>query len=205
MLHASPTSWLDPASPAACRRSHNLCANWSDSVTKAIFPEPTRFSTMSVTNFRACRMPSTNFSKPSQTPIHNIMKRTYTPAKPKKILIVDDDETVANTYRNKLQSERFKVDVATSGEEALQSLKKEPVDLVIIDFSLPGMNASEILKTIRSQVGSKALPIIVFTNFYLPGAVQAASEAGATRCAGSVGNAADYRRRCETGRDPIRL
>ena len=110
------------------------------------------------------------------------MKRTYTPAKPKKILIVDDDETVANTYRNKLQSERFKVDVATSGEEALQSLKKEPVDLVIIDFSLPGMNASEILKTIRSQVGSKALPIIVFTNFYLPGVVQAASEAGATRC-----------------------
>jgi len=111
------------------------------------------------------------------------MKRTYTPTKPKKILIVDDDESVASTYRNKLQSERFKVDVATSGEKALQSLKKEPVDLVILDFSLPGMNAAEILKTIRSQVGSKALPIIVFTNFYLPGAVQAASEAGATRCA----------------------
>jgi CheY-like chemotaxis protein len=110
------------------------------------------------------------------------MKRTYTPTKPKKILIVDDDESVASTYRNKLQSERFKVEVATSGEKALQSLKKEPVDLVILDFSLPGMNAAEILKTIRSQVGSKALPIIVFTNFYLPGAVQAASEAGATRC-----------------------
>jgi CheY-like chemotaxis protein len=110
------------------------------------------------------------------------MKRTYTPTKPKKILIVDDDAVVANIYQNKLQSERFKVEVASSGEEALQSLAKEPVDLVILDFSLPEMNGPEILKTIRSQFGAKALPIIVFTNFYLPGVVQDASEAGATRC-----------------------
>jgi CheY-like chemotaxis protein len=110
------------------------------------------------------------------------MKRTYTPAKPKKILIVDDDEIVASTYRNKLQSERFKVEVASSGQAALQSLAKEPVDLVILDFSLPGMNGAEILKTIRSRLGAKELPIIVFTNFYLPGVVQDASEAGATRC-----------------------
>jgi CheY-like chemotaxis protein len=110
------------------------------------------------------------------------MKRTYTPANPKKILIVDDDETVASTYRKKLQSERFKVEVASSGEKALLSLKKEPVDLIILDFSLPGMNGAEILKTIRSQFGPKPLPIIVFTNFYLPGVVQDASEAGATRC-----------------------
>jgi CheY-like chemotaxis protein len=110
------------------------------------------------------------------------MKRIYTPAKPKKILIVDDDETVASAYRDKLQSERFKVEVASSGERALQSLAKEPVDLVILDFSLPGMNGAEILKTIRSQFGATALPIIVFTNFYLPVVVRDASVVGATRC-----------------------
>jgi CheY-like chemotaxis protein len=110
------------------------------------------------------------------------MKRTYTPTKPKKILIVDDDETVANTYRNKLQSERFKVEIANSGEDALRSLRKEPVDLVILDFSLPGMNGAEILRTIRSPFDARALPIIAFTNFYLPGVVQDASKAGATRC-----------------------
>lgn len=110
------------------------------------------------------------------------MKRTYTPTKPKKILIVDEDAVVANIYQNKLQSERFKVEVASSGEEALQSLAKEPVDLVILDLSLPGMNGPEILKTIRSQFGAPALPVIVFANFYLPEVVQTALEAGATRC-----------------------
>ena len=110
------------------------------------------------------------------------MKRTYTPTKFKKILILDDDEVVTNSYQNKLQSERFKVGVATSGEEALQSLAKEPVDLLILDFSLPGMNGAEILKTIRSQFDAQALPVIAFTNFYLPEVVKAASEAGATQC-----------------------
>jgi CheY-like chemotaxis protein len=110
------------------------------------------------------------------------MKRHYTPTKPKKILIVDDDEVVANSYQNKLQSERFKVAVARSGEEALQSLAKEPVDLVILDFSLPGMNGAETLKTIRLKFDAQALPVIVFTNFYFPKVVKAASEAGATQC-----------------------
>jgi CheY-like chemotaxis protein len=110
------------------------------------------------------------------------MKRTYTPTKLKKILIVDDDEVVANIYQNKLQSERFQVGVARSGEEALQSLAKEPVDLMILDFSVPGMNGAEILKTIRSQFDAQALPVIVFVNFYLPEVVRAASEAGATQC-----------------------
>jgi len=110
------------------------------------------------------------------------MKRTYTPTKPKKILIVDDDEVVANIYRDTLQGERFKVAVARSGEEALQSIAKEPVDLMILDFSLPGMNGAEILKTIRSQFDARALPVIVFTNFYLPEVVRAAAEAGATQC-----------------------
>jgi CheY-like chemotaxis protein len=110
------------------------------------------------------------------------MKRTYTPTNPKKILIVDDDEVVANSYQNKLQSERFKVGLARSGEEALQSLAKEPVDLMILDFSLPGMNGATILKTIRSQFDAQVLPIIVFTNFYFPEVVKAASEAGATQC-----------------------
>jgi CheY-like chemotaxis protein len=110
------------------------------------------------------------------------MKRTYTPTKPKEILIVDDDEVVTNSYQDKLQSERFKVGVARSGEEALQSLAKEPVDLMILDFSLPGMNGAEILKAIRSQFDAQTLPIIVFTNFCLPEEGRAASEAGASRC-----------------------
>jgi len=110
------------------------------------------------------------------------MKKIYTPTKQKTILLVDDDAVVANIYRNKLQSERFKVEVANSGEAALQCLAKEPLDLVVLDFSVPGMDGAKILRTIRSQFGATELPVVVFVNFYLPEVVQAASEAGATQC-----------------------
>lgn len=109
------------------------------------------------------------------------MKKIYTPTKQKKILLVDDDALVAKIYQNILGSERFKVEIADSGEAALQCLAKEPVDLVILDFSVPGMDGTKILRTIRSQFSAE-LPVVVFANFYLPGVVQAASEAGATRC-----------------------
>lgn len=109
------------------------------------------------------------------------MKKIYTPTKQKKILLVDDDAAVANVYQNILRSERFKVELADSGEAALQCLAKEPVDLVILDFSVPGMDGTKILSTIRSQFSAE-LPVVVFANFYLPEVVQAASEAGATRC-----------------------
>jgi CheY-like chemotaxis protein len=110
------------------------------------------------------------------------MKTIYTPTKQKRILLVDDDAAVASVYQSRFQSEGFGVEVARSGEQALQTLAKAPVDLVILDFSVSGMNGAEVLKTIRSQFGADALPVIVFTNFYLPGMVQAASEAGATGC-----------------------
>jgi CheY-like chemotaxis protein len=110
------------------------------------------------------------------------MKRIYTPAKQKKILIVDDDQVVANVYQKKFESERYDVEVASNGEHALEKIKEALVDLVILDFSLPGMNGVEVLKAIRSRSGAEALPVIVFLNPYLIGQVQAAGEAGATKC-----------------------
>jgi CheY-like chemotaxis protein len=110
------------------------------------------------------------------------MKRTYTPTKPKKILIVDDDRVVVSAYQNKLESDRYTVEIASNGEQALRTLKILPVDLVILDFSIPGMNGEEVLNAIRSQSGTEALPVIVFTNAHLPALAQSALKAGATRC-----------------------
>ncbi len=110
------------------------------------------------------------------------MKTVYTPAQSKKILIVEDDAIVASAYRSKFESERYRVEVASTGEGALLLLKTEMFDLILLDFELPGTNGPKVLKTIRLQAGAKALPVIVFANSGLPGALQAASEAGATRC-----------------------
>ena len=110
------------------------------------------------------------------------MKRIYTPSRIKKILIVDDDQAVASIYQSKLQRERFAVDIANSGESALLKLEVAPVDLVILDLSLPGMDGEEILKSIRLLSVVDALPVIVFSNAYVPGLMQAAVKAGVSKC-----------------------
>src|SRR5450432_2772103 len=179
---ASPTSWLAPASLAVCRPSRIRCANWNNGAAKATSPRPALYWRKSVTNFQMSGVRSTNFSKASQPRLHDLMKRTYTPTKPKKILIVDDDRLVVSAYQSKLESDRYTVEVAVNGEEALRMLKALSVDLVILDFSIPGMNGVDVLNAIRSQPGTEALPVIVFTNAHLPALAQIASKAGATRC-----------------------
>ena len=95
------------------------------------------------------------------------MKKIYTPVKKKTILIVDDDQVVVHIYREKFQREGFKVEVADNGESTMERLKKDPVDLVILDLCLPGMDGVEVLKNIRSEFEMQALPVIVFSNAYL--------------------------------------
>jgi CheY-like chemotaxis protein len=111
------------------------------------------------------------------------MKRIYNPVQKKTILIVDDDQVVVHMYREKFQRQGFNVKVADNGDNVMQRLKKkEPVDLVILDLCLPGMNGVEVLKNIRSEFDVQALPVVVFSNSYLGKLERAALEAGATKC-----------------------
>lgn len=110
------------------------------------------------------------------------MKRIYTPAKNKTILIVDDDQVVIHTYQESFQSWGYKVKVADNGHSVMHTLRNEPVDLVILDLCMPGMDFVEVLENIRSEFGAQALPIIVISNAYLGNLGRAALEAGATKC-----------------------
>jgi CheY-like chemotaxis protein len=100
----------------------------------------------------------------------------------KRILIVDDDQVIANIYQNKFRMAGYEAEVAGDGESALEMLLKAPPDLVLLDLSLPGMNGVELLKRIRSRPETHALPVIVFSNCFLPSLMQAAWKAGTTRC-----------------------
>jgi CheY-like chemotaxis protein len=73
----------------------------------------------------------------------------------------------------------------------MQRLKNDPVDLLILDLCLPGMDGVEVLKNIRSEFDMQALPIIVFSNAYLGNSVRAALEAGATKCVTKVDSTPD--------------
>lgn len=66
-----------------------------------------------------------------------------------KVLVVDDEPQVAHALRRLLRREGFEVEVAFSGEEALEKLKTFPPDVVLSDFRMPGMNGSELLKHVK--------------------------------------------------------
>jgi DNA-binding response OmpR family regulator len=100
----------------------------------------------------------------------------------KKILIVEDDQIVANIYRNKFSVEGFQVEVALDGETGLETARAFRPDAVILDLMLPRMTGVELMKLIRAEIGLEKVPVIVFSNTYLTNMVQEAWKAGATKC-----------------------
>jgi DNA-binding response OmpR family regulator len=100
----------------------------------------------------------------------------------KKILIIEDDQIVANTYRNKFAVEGFTAEAAGTAEIGLELLKKFNPDALILDLILPKMSGLDLMKQLRSTPQYQKLPIIVFSNTYLSSLVQDAWKAGATKC-----------------------
>src|SRR3974390_2130573 len=100
----------------------------------------------------------------------------------KKILIIEDDQIVANIYRNKFAVEGFQVEIASDGATGLETLQSFRPDAVVLDLMLPGMTGVEVMKKVRALPEFQKLPIIVFSNTYLTNMVQEAWKAGATKC-----------------------
>ena len=99
-----------------------------------------------------------------------------------KILIVEDDQIVANIYRNKFSVEGFQVQIAPDGEAGLEMVRSFRPNTVILDLMLPKMTGVDLLKKLRSEAEFARLPVIVFSNTYLTNLVQEAWKAGATKC-----------------------
>jgi len=100
----------------------------------------------------------------------------------KKILIVEDNQVVANVYRNKLAVEGYQVEIAADGETGLKVMRTFKPDMIVLDLMLPKMSGVDVIKQIRSEDDFSKLPVIVFSNTYLTNLIQEAWKAGATKC-----------------------
>ena len=69
----------------------------------------------------------------------------------KKIMIVDDEEDVRLFLSDFLAEREFWVDTAGSGEEALEKLAKQSVDIILLDIMMPGMDGLECLDKIKQK------------------------------------------------------
>ena len=104
----------------------------------------------------------------------------------KKILIIEDDQIVANIYRNKLAVEGYQVEVTLDGESGLKLMRTFRPDAIVLDLMLPQMSGVEVIREIRSETEFSKLPVIVFSNTYLTNLVQEAWKAGASKCVSKI-------------------
>jgi signal transduction histidine kinase/DNA-binding response OmpR family regulator len=94
------------------------------------------------------------------------------------ILVVDDDSEIGRTMRELLAHHGHAALVASSGEEALEVLEGQAIDLVLLDARLPGLSGFETCERIRATYGL-SLPVLMVTAFGDREAMVRAAEAGA--------------------------
>lgn len=79
----------------------------------------------------------------------------------KRILVVEDEETIAGLVSYNLRKEGFEVIISGDGLEALEKIKSEKFDLIILDIMLPGMDGYDICRLIRKE--DISIPVIMLS------------------------------------------
>jgi len=82
-----------------------------------------------------------------------------------KILIVEDEPVLAEMYKEKIENVGFQVNLVSSTEEAIDSLKKEKPDLILLDILLPKENGICFLKKLRKIKEFYETPVVIISNY----------------------------------------
>jgi DNA-binding response OmpR family regulator len=81
----------------------------------------------------------------------------------RNIVIVEDDEDIADSIRYNLEREGFRVRIAATGEEALNLILDRPPNLVLLDLNLPHMSGFEMCRRLRAEATTARVPILILT------------------------------------------
>lgn len=79
----------------------------------------------------------------------------------KRVLIVEDNPELAYGLRNNLEFEGYQVEVSGDGKAALEQVRDQPPDVVILDLMLPGDHGLKVLRTLRSA--GHRMPVLILT------------------------------------------
>jgi two-component system, chemotaxis family, chemotaxis protein CheY len=98
----------------------------------------------------------------------------------KRILTIDDSKTIRDMLMLTLADAGFEVLQAVDGQDGLDVLSKQPVDVVITDINMPRMDGYEVIRQMRRNSAHKTIPILVLTTESETDKKNLAREAGAT-------------------------
>jgi DNA-binding response OmpR family regulator len=81
----------------------------------------------------------------------------------KTILIIEDDQTLANRVGEKLSAEGYDIDYVTNGDRAWDKIRAETPDLILLDVMLPGLDGLSLCRMIRNDKATSHIPIVMLT------------------------------------------
>ena len=99
-------------------------------------------------------------------------------ARKRKVLLVDDEIDFLEMLRMRLDASGYDVLTATNGEDALEKIRKEKPDAVLLDVLMPGLDGLTVLKKIRKE--DKNLPVYIITAFSNEERFKVANKLGAS-------------------------
>ena len=97
----------------------------------------------------------------------------------KKVLIAEDEKSLAGAMSIKLKKAGFEVVTAYNGKEAIEAIQKNKLDLVLLDLIMPEVDGFGVLEQIKKDGNNKNLPIIILSNLNQPEDVKKAKDLGA--------------------------
>ncbi|TAN32278.1 response regulator [bacterium] len=81
-----------------------------------------------------------------------------------RVLFVEDDPTVAQLYKLKLELDGYRVDVASDGELALEMARRSLPDIIFLDIRLPKLDGIAVLEALRADPMTSAVPVVILSN-----------------------------------------
>ena len=106
------------------------------------------------------------------------------------ILIVEDNEANQLLASAVLEREGYKVEVASSSDEALDRLKRRPPDLILMDVQMPGIDGLSLTRRLKADERTASIPVVALTALAMRGDRERSLDAG---CAGYISKPIDTR------------
>ena len=84
----------------------------------------------------------------------------------KRVLVVDDEPTIVSLLTLALEAEGYQVEVAVNGRDALDKVKQQAPDAILLDVMMPVLDGWHFLEELRATPGTRQIPIIVLSAAY---------------------------------------
>ena len=82
-----------------------------------------------------------------------------------RVLFVEDDPSVAQMYKLKLELDGYDVQIAPDGEVALQMAQSSVPDIIFLDIRLPKLDGLAVLEALRSDEKTRQVPVVILSNY----------------------------------------